>query len=73
MEAAFQAGAGFAAIDLQLFIRGLVAALFSLWSVWTLYSQFKLVRSGQLAVGHWVFNGVATVTVLTMVLIIVGT
>ena len=73
MEAAFQAGAGFAAIDLQLFIRGLVAALFSLWTLWTLYSQFKLVRSGQLAVGHWVFNGIATVMVLAMVLIIVGT
>ncbi len=73
MEAAFQTGAGFATIDLQLFIRGLVAALFSLWSVWTLYSQFKLVRSGQLAVGQWVFNGIATVMVLAMVLIIVGT
>jgi len=72
MEAAFQAGAGFSAIDLQLLVRGMIASLFVLWTVWALYSQFKLVRSGQLAVGQWVFNGVATFTVLTMVLVIVG-
>jgi len=72
MEAAFQAGAGFSAIDLQLLVRGLIASLFVLWTAWALYSQFKLVVSGQLAVGQWVFNGVATVTVLTMVLVIVG-
>ena len=72
MEAAFLQGAGFSAIDLNTFVRSFIAACFVLWTVWTLYSQFKLVRSEQLAVGQWVFNGVMTVTVLTMVLIIVG-
>lgn len=72
MEAAFQAGSGFSATELQLFVRGFIAALFMLWTVWVLYSQYKLVVGGQLKMGHWVFNGVATVTVLTMVLVIVG-
>ncbi len=72
MEDAFQAGAGFSATELRLFVRSIIAALFVLWTVWVLYSQYKLVVSGQLAVGQWVFNGVATVTVLTMIIVIVG-
>ena len=72
MEAAFQQGAGFAAGDLQLFVRGFIAACFVLWTVWVLYNQFKMVSDNQMKLGDWVFRGVTTVTVLTMVLVIVG-
>ncbi|MEW8048423.1 MAG: DUF3262 family protein [Candidatus Thiodiazotropha sp.] len=72
MEAAFLAGAGFSAIDMALVIRGLIAAAFVIWAIWTIYNQFKLVVSEQLAVTQWIFNGITTVIILTMVLIIVA-
>jgi len=72
MESAFQAGAGFLASDLNFFVRGMVAALFAFWALWTLYNQFKLVVAEQITIGQWIFNGVVIVIVLTMVLVIVG-
>ena len=53
-------------------MRGFIAACFVLWTVWVLYNQFKMVSDGQMKLGDWVFRGVTTVTVLTMVLVIVG-
>jgi integrating conjugative element protein (TIGR03758 family) len=72
MEEAFLTGAGFDAHGLQLVIRGLVAALFSLWALWTIYNQFKLVVSEQLSVIQWVFNTVTVTVVYTIVLVIVA-
>jgi integrating conjugative element protein (TIGR03758 family) len=73
MEAAFQAGAGFSATQLALVVRGFVAALFVIWSIWVIYNQFKLVVTNQLTAIQWIFNSITTVVVLVMVLIIVGT
>jgi integrating conjugative element protein (TIGR03758 family) len=73
MEEAFLAGAGFSATELQHTVRGLVAALFSLWAIWIIYNQFKLVVTEQLTVIQWVFNSVTTVVILTMVLTLVST
>jgi hypothetical protein len=73
MEEAFREGAGFLAQDLRYFIRAVIASLITLWAAWALYNQFKLTVSKQITLGQWLFNGIATVITLTMVLIMVGT
>jgi hypothetical protein len=73
MEAAFYEAAGYNANEVALAIRGLLAALFSLWAIWVIYNQFKLVVAEQLTVLQWVFNSITTVFILTMVLVLVGT
>jgi hypothetical protein len=73
MEAAFYDAAGYNAHEVALAIRGLLAALFSLWAIWVIYNQFKLVVTEQLTVLQWVFNSITTVFILTMILVLVGT
>jgi hypothetical protein len=73
MEAAFYDAAGYNAREVALAIRGLLAALFSLWAIWVIYNQFKLVVTEQLTVLQWVFNSITTVFILTMILVLVGT
>jgi hypothetical protein len=72
MEQAFYEGAGYYASNLALFVKGILAALFSLWALWIIYNQFKLVVADQLPVLNWVFNSITTVIILTLVLILVG-
>lgn len=72
MAAAFEAGAGFPAIALEMFIRSMIASGFTLWAIWVIYNQFKMVVTEQLSIGQWVFNCITTVIVLTMILIIIA-
>jgi integrating conjugative element protein (TIGR03758 family) len=73
MEDAFREAAGFNPRDLQMVIRGIVAALFSLWSAWVIYNQLKLVFDDQMTTIQWLFNSITVVVILTIVLVIVGT
>ncbi|MEW8139170.1 MAG: DUF3262 family protein [Candidatus Thiodiazotropha endolucinida] len=72
MEAAFLEGAGFNSNGLQLLVRGFIAALFSLWALWVIYNQFKLVVAEQLTVIQWVFNTVTVTVIYTIMLVIIA-
>ncbi len=73
MEQAFLQGSGFAAVDLNVFIRSMLAALYCFWTIWVVYKQFKMVKCNQLEVSEWILNGVWSISTLTLVLILVGT
>jgi len=72
VETAFNLGAGFAANELNLFIRSVIAALITLWGVWIMWKQYQLVGSGRMEIGDWGANAIKMVLLLAFVLIIVG-
>jgi hypothetical protein len=72
MDEAFRQAAGFYANGLDMFFRGIIASLFSLWTIWVVFNQFQLVITEQLSVIQWVFNTITVVIVYTMVLVLVA-
>jgi len=67
MEAAFQTGAGFTAGEVSILIRVMILSIFSLWSGWVIWKQFKLVVSNGLTIGEWFFNVVTNLILLTAI------
>lgn len=72
MEAAFQIGAGFSAAGLSLFVRGMIASLFTIWVVWAAYKQYQLMVAEKMSSGEWFFSVVKLFVLLVLVLVIVG-
>lgn len=73
MELAFDAAAGFNASHLNLFVRSMIASLFTIWAVWVAYKQYQLMVAEKMSSGDWFFNVVKVFVVLVIVLVIVST
>ncbi|MDQ1363353.1 MAG: hypothetical protein QG652_1214 [Pseudomonadota bacterium] len=73
MEAAFLQGAGFSADSLNLFIRGMLVSLYFLWTAWSCWKQFGLVRKGRLEVNEFMNNTLVALGVLTFIMFLVTT
>lgn len=72
MGAEFDVGAGFAAGDLGIVIRSMIAALITLWGVWIMWKQFQLFGAGRMDLGDWGANVIKMVLLVVFVLIVVG-
>ncbi len=74
LAAAFATGAGFAANDMSMLIRGLVASSYMLWSCWIAYKQFILMAASneESAFADFRMNMIRLVLGITLVLFLIS-
>ena len=71
-EAAFLQGAGFASINLNLWLAITALAIICLWVVWAMFGLFKSYTRGELTIYEftsWGFSSLALTVFLFLILV----
>ncbi len=72
MEDAFAVGAGFAASELNILIRSMIASLIVFWGIWAIWKQYIMYCKKKLDADEWGGNTIKITLLMILVLIIVG-
>ena len=72
MEATFLQGAGFSADTVSIFLRTMLVSLYFLWTAWSSWKQFGLVRQDRLEVNQFINNTLVALGVLMFIMFLVA-